>query len=142
MRGDLPKREPDTLARWERDRLYMQLREKAKGRPTFVLHDGPPYANGSIHLGHAVNKILKDTINKYQLLQGRKVRYVAGWDCHGLPIELKVLQTLKPEERKQLTPLSLRHKAKEYALKAVEVQLQSFKRYGVWGDWDHPYLWC
>ncbi|MCY7324119.1 MAG: isoleucine--tRNA ligase, partial [Phormidesmis sp. CAN_BIN36] len=86
------------------------------------------------------NKILKDTINKYQLLQGRKVRYVAGWDCHGLPIELKVLQTLKPEERKQLTPLSLRHAAKEYALKAVETQLQSFKRYGVWGDWDHPYL--
>ncbi|WP_390883516.1 isoleucine--tRNA ligase [Kovacikia minuta] len=105
-----------------------------------MLHDGPPYANGSLHMGHAMNKILKDVINKYHLLKGRKVRYVPGWDCHGLPIELKVLQAMKPEERKQLTPLTLRQKAKEFALKTVDEQRESFKRYGVWGDWEHPYL--
>jgi isoleucyl-tRNA synthetase len=91
-------------------------------------------------MGHALNKILKDIINKYQLLQGRKVRYVPGWDCHGLPIELKVLQNMKSEERQNLTPLTLRHKARDFALKAVDEQRQSFKRYGVWGDWEHPYL--
>ena len=139
MRANAVKREPELQKFWAEQQIYEQLSQNNPG-DLFILHDGPPYANGALHIGHALNKILKDTINKYQLLQGRKVRYVAGWDCHGLPIELKVLQTLKPEERKQLTPLSLRHKAKEYALKAVEVQLQSFKRYGVWGDWDHPYL--
>ena len=139
MRANAVKREPELQKFWAEQQIYEQLSQNNPG-DLFILHDGPPYANGALHIGHALNKILKDTINKYQLLQGRKVRYVAGWDCHGLPIELKVLQTLKPEERKQLTPLSLRHKAKEYALKAVEAQLQSFKRYGVWGDWEHPYL--
>ncbi|NER31491.1 MAG: isoleucine--tRNA ligase, partial [Symploca sp. SIO1C4] len=100
----------------------------------------PPYANGSLHMGHALNKILKDIINKYQLLQGRKVRYVPGWDCHGLPIELKVLQNMKSKERQQLTPLKLRHKARDFALKAKEEQSLGFQRYGVWGDWEHPYL--
>jgi len=109
-------------------------------RDLFILHDGPPYANGSLHIGHALNKILKDFINRYQLLQGRKVRYVPGWDCHGLPIELKVLQNLKPAERQNLAPLQLRQKAKEFVLKTVEEQRESFKRYGVWGDWEHPYL--
>ena len=139
MRANAVKREPELQKFWAEQQIYEHLSQNNPG-DLFILHDGPPYANGALHIGHALNKILKDTINKYQLLQGRKVRYVAGWDCHGLPIELKVLQTLKPEERKQLTPISLRHKAKEYALKAVEMQLQSFKRYGVWGDWDHPYL--
>ena len=99
-----------------------------------------PYANGALHIGHALNKILKDIINKYQLLKGRKVRYVPGWDCHGLPIELKVLQNMKQQERQQLTLLNLRRKAKEFALKAVDEQRKGFKRYGVWGDWDNPYL--
>ena len=87
MRGDLPKREPDTLARWEAQDLYAQLRANAKGRPLFVLHDGPPYANGAIHLGHAVNKILKDIIVKSRYLAGFDAPYIPGWDCHGLPIE-------------------------------------------------------
>ncbi|PSB19724.1 isoleucine--tRNA ligase [Phormidesmis priestleyi ULC007] len=139
MRANAVKREPELQKFWAEQQIYEQLSQNNPG-DLFILHDGPPYANGALHIGHALNKILKDTINKYQLLQGRKVRFVAGWDCHGLPIELKVLQTLKPEERRQLTPLSLRHKAKDYALKAVEEQLQSFKRYGVWGDWKHPYL--
>jgi isoleucyl-tRNA synthetase len=139
MRANASKREPELQAFWEAEQLYQQLSQENPGE-LFVLHDGPPYANGSLHMGHALNKVLKDIINKYHLLRGRKVRYVPGWDCHGLPIELKVLQTLKSEERKALTPLKLRQKAKEFALKTVDEQRQAFKRYGVWGDWEHPYL--
>jgi len=139
MRANAVKREPELQTFWAEQQIYQHLSQNNPG-DLFVLHDGPPYANGSLHIGHALNKILKDTINKYHLLKGRKVRYVPGWDCHGLPIELKVLQTMKPEERKQLTPLKLRQKAKEFALKTVDEQRESFKRYGVWGDWDHPYL--
>ena len=100
----------------------------------------PPYANGALHMGHALNKVLKDIINKYKLLQGHKTEYIPGWDCHGLPIELKVLQKIKSKERKELTPLKLRQKAKEFAIAAQQEQCASFKRYGVWGDWEHPYL--
>lgn len=139
MRANATKREPELQKFWTENQIYQHLSQNNPGE-LFVLHDGPPYANGAAHLGHALNKILKDIINKYQLLQGRKVRYVPGWDCHGLPIELKVLQTLKPEERKELTPLKLRQKAKDFALSAVNDQRESFKRYGVWGDWEHPYL--
>jgi isoleucyl-tRNA synthetase len=139
MRANAVKREPELQTFWDEQQLYEQLSQENPGE-LFVLHDGPPYANGSLHMGHALNKVLKDVINKYQLLRGRKVRYVPGWDCHGLPIELKVLQTLKSEERKALTPLKLRQKAKEFALKTVDQQRQSFKSYGVWGDWEHPYL--
>ncbi|NDJ16959.1 isoleucine--tRNA ligase [Myxacorys almedinensis] len=139
MRANAVKREPELQKFWAEQEIYEKLSQNNPG-DLFILHDGPPYANGALHIGHALNKILKDTINKYNLLQGRKVRYVAGWDCHGLPIELKVLQALKPDERRQLTPLTLRQKAKDFALAAVEQQLQSFKRYGVWGDWQHPYL--
>jgi isoleucyl-tRNA synthetase len=114
------------------------LRALAEANPgeVFVLHDGPPYANGDLHIGHALNKILKDIINKYQLLQGRKVRYVPGWDCHGLPIELKVLQAMDAEARANLTPIKLRKKARAFALKTIDRQRAGFKRYGVWGDWD------
>jgi isoleucyl-tRNA synthetase len=105
-----------------------------------VLHDGPPYANGDLHIGHALNKILKDFINRYQSLKGRRVRFVPGWDCHGLPIELKVLQGLTPEARDALTPIKLRYKAKAFALKAVDAQREQFRRYGVWADWEAPYL--
>ncbi|HEY9885434.1 MAG TPA: isoleucine--tRNA ligase [Thermosynechococcaceae cyanobacterium] len=139
MRANAVKREPELQAFWDEQQLYQRLSQENPGE-LFVLHDGPPYANGSLHMGHALNKVLKDVINKYQLLRGRKVRYVPGWDCHGLPIELKVLQTLKSDERKALTPLKLRQKAKEFALKTVDQQRQSFKSYGVWGDWEHSYL--
>ncbi|HEY9635480.1 MAG TPA: isoleucine--tRNA ligase [Coleofasciculaceae cyanobacterium] len=139
MRANAIKREPELQKFWEENQIYENLSQNNPGE-IFILHDGPPYANGSLHLGHALNKILKDIINKYQLIKGRKVRYVPGWDCHGLPIELKVLQNMKSEERQQLTPLKLRHKARNFALKAVDEQRQGFKRYGVWGDWEHPYL--
>ncbi len=139
MRANAIKREPEVQKFWEENQIYENLSQNNPGE-IFILHDGPPYANGSLHLGHALNKILKDIINKYQLLRGRKVRYVPGWDCHGLPIELKVLQNMKSEERQQLTPLKLRHQARNFALKAVDEQRQGFERYGVWGDWEHPYL--
>jgi isoleucyl-tRNA synthetase len=139
MRANAVKREPELQQFWADHQIYEQLSQTNPGAP-FTLHDGPPYANGALHIGHALNKTLKDIVNKFQLLQGRKVRYVPGWDCHGLPIELKVLQAMKPEERRSLTPIDLRHRAKAWALEQVEQQRNSFKRYGVWGDWDHPYL--
>lgn len=139
MRANAVKREPELQQFWAENQIYEHLSRHNPGE-IFVLHDGPPYANGTLHMGHALNKILKDIINKYQLLRGRKVRYVPGWDCHGLPIELKVLQAMTGTERQQSTPLSLRQRAKTYALEQVELQRQGFKRYGIWGDWDHPYL--
>jgi isoleucyl-tRNA synthetase len=139
MRANAIKREPEIQKFWEENKIYDRLFENNPGE-LFILHDGPPYANGSLHIGHALNKILKDIINRYQILKGRKVRYVPGWDCHGLPIELKVLQNMKSAERQNLTPLQLRQKAEEFALATVDNQRQNFKRYGIWGDWDNPYL--
>ena len=139
MRANAVKREPEIQQFWAEQEIYQRLSQNNPGE-LFILHDGPPYANGALHIGHALNKILKDIINRYQILQGRKVRYVPGWDCHGLPIELKVLQNMKAGEREQLTPLTLRHKARDFALQTVEQQKASFKRYGVWGDWENPYL--
>ena len=139
MRANAVKREPELQAYWQEKKLYENLAQNNPGEP-FILHDGPPYANGDLHMGHALNKILKDIVNKYQILQGRKVRYVPGWDCHGLPIELKVLQKMKSSERRDLTPIKLRQRAKGFALETVEKQSAGFQRYGVWGDWDHPYL--
>ncbi|MBD2511227.1 isoleucine--tRNA ligase [Nostoc muscorum FACHB-395] len=139
MRANAIKREPEIQKFWEENKIYDRLFENNPGE-LFILHDGPPYANGSLHIGHALNKILKDIINRYQMLRGRKVRYVPGWDCHGLPIELKVLQNMKSAERQNLTPLQLRQKAKEFALATVDNQRQNFQRYGIWGDWDNPYL--
>ncbi|MBN3909229.1 MAG: isoleucine--tRNA ligase [Nostoc sp. NMS1] len=139
MRANAIKREPEIQKFWEENKIYDRLFENNPGE-LFILHDGPPYANGLLHIGHALNKILKDIINRYQLLQGRKVRYVPGWDCHGLPIELKVLQNMKSAERQSLTPLQLRQKAQEFALATVDNQRQNFQRYGIWGDWDNPYL--
>ncbi len=139
MRANAIKREPELQKFWADNQIYNHLSQNNPGQ-LFVLHDGPPYANGSLHIGHALNKILKDIINRFQMLQGRKVRYVPGWDCHGLPIELKVIQGMKQSDRASLTPLGLRHKARDFALKAVEEQRQSFKRYGIWGDWENPYL--
>ncbi|MEI1373157.1 isoleucine--tRNA ligase [Nostoc sp. UHCC 0926] len=139
MRANAIKREPEIQKFWEENKIYDRLSKNNPGE-LFILHDGPPYANGLLHIGHALNKILKDIINRYQLLKGRKVRYVPGWDCHGLPIELKVLQNMKSAERQNLTPLQLRLKAKEFALTTIDNQCQNFKRYGIWGDWDNPYL--
>lgn len=139
MRANSVKREPELQQFWSEKAIYEHLSQENPGE-IFVLHDGPPYANGPIHMGTTLNKILKDIINKYKLLRGYKVRYVPGWDCHGLPIELKVLQTLKSEERKNITPLQLRQKARDFALEAMEVQRKQFKRCGVWGEWDNPYL--
>ncbi len=139
MRANAVKREPELQQFWAENQIYEQLSQNNPKDP-FILHDGPPYANGSLHMGHALNKILKDIINKYKLLQGHKTDYIPGWDCHGLPIELKVLQKMKSKERQGLTPLKLRQKAQEFALEAKQEQCEGFKRYGIWGDWEHPYL--
>lgn len=139
QRANSLKLEPELQKWWKEQQIYEKTIEKNTGS-TFVLHDGPPYANGNLHIGHALNKILKDIINKYQVLKGKKVKYVPGWDCHGLPIELKVLQTMKTKEREGLTPLTLRKKAADFAMEAVNSQREAFKRYGVWGDWDKPYM--
>ena len=139
MRANAVQREPELQKFWAENQIYEQLSQN-NIKDSFILHDGPPYANGSLHMGHALNKVLKDIINKYKLLQGHKTEYIPGWDCHGLPIELKVLQKIKSKERKELTPLKLRQKAKEFALQAQQEQCASFKRYGIWGDWTHPYL--
>jgi len=139
MRANAVQREPELQKFWAEKQIYENLSQNNLG-DRFILHDGPPYANGVLHMGHALNKTLKDIINKYKLLRGYKVRYVPGWDCHGLPIELKVLQSLKSNEREGLTPLKLRRRAKDFAIKTQQEQAIGFKRYGVWGDWEHPYL--
>jgi isoleucyl-tRNA synthetase len=139
MRANARVREPELQAFWSEQRIYERLCRDNPGEP-FTLHDGPPYANGALHVGHALNKILKDIINKHALLQGRRARFVPGWDCHGLPIELKVLQGLSSGERAALTPVTLRQKAHAYALEQVELQKGGFRRWGIWADWDQPYL--
>ncbi len=138
MRGDLPKREPEALARWEAQGLYAQVREHARGRPLFVLHDGPPYANGAIHIGHAVNKILKDLVVKSKLMAGFDAPYVPGWDCHGLPIELQVEKKFGKVGQK-IDAAEFRKRCREYAGQQIDLQRADFKRLGVLGDWDNPY---
>lgn len=139
MRGNLANREPNMLKHWEEIDLYQKIREVSKDRETFVLHDGPPYANGDIHIGHAVNKILKDVIIKSQTLNGYNARYIPGWDCHGLPIELMVEKKVGKAGVK-VDAKTFRQKCREYALKQVDGQREDFKRLGVLGDWDNPYL--
>ena len=139
MRANAKQREPEIQHFWAQQQLYERLSQDPE-RERFTLHDGPPYANGALHVGHALNKILKDIINKYALLQGKRARFIPGWDCHGLPIELKVLQALGSNERQALTPISLRQKAHAYALEQVEGQKKGFRRWGIWADWDQPYL--
>ena len=139
MRANAVVREPEIQQFWKDNNIDMKLGQSNKG-DLFTLHDGPPYANGSLHMGHALNKILKDIINKYKTLKGYKVHFVPGWDCHGLPIELKVLQNMKSGERKSLNTIGLRNKASEYANIQINNQKNGFKRWGIWGDWDNPYL--
>ncbi len=139
MKGNLAQREPQRLKRWEEMDLYARQRKAAKGRPKFILHDGPPYANGEIHIGHAVNKVLKDIIVKSRGLDGFDAPYVPGWDCHGLPIELQVEKKAgKPGQK--ITAAEFRRACRIYAGKQVEKQRTDFKRLGITGDWENPYL--
>ncbi len=139
MRGNLAQREPKMLKRWQEMDLYQKIREVSKGRKSFILHDGPPYANGDIHIGHAVNKILKDMIIKSRTLAGFDAPYVPGWDCHGLPIEHKV-ETKFGKAGSKLSHKEFRQKCRDYARKQVDGQMKDFIRLGVLGDWENPYL--
>src|SRR5262245_34794119 len=140
MRANLPQREPEILARWNGTRVYQRLLEVNAGRPRFLLHDGPPYANGHIHLGTALNKILKDIIVKHRAITGRLAPYVPGWDCHGLPIELEVERKLGRAKKEALTKSEVRAQCRAYADRFVAIQSEEFARLGVLGDWQHPYL--
>ncbi len=141
MRAELPKREPTLLARWEELNLYDRLREAAKGRAKFVLHDGPPYANGNLHIGHALNKILKDIINRSQQMLGKDAVYVPGWDCHGLPIEWKIEERYRAagKNKDEVPILDFRRECREFAAHWIKVQKTEFRRLGVEGDWENPY---
>src|ERR1700730_1966961 len=141
MRGGLPTLEPKLVQRWQQMRLYEKLREASQGREKFVLHDGPPYANGEIHLGHALNKILKDVINRAQQMLGKDAPYVPGWDCHGLPIEWIVEEKYRAKNQsKDSVPIAqFRQECRDFAAYWVEEQKQQFQRLGVIGDWDNTY---
>jgi isoleucyl-tRNA synthetase len=145
MKANLPKLEPDMLARWDEMDIYARIREASAKRPLWILHDGPPYANGNIHMGTALNKILKDFVVKSRSMLGNNAVYVPGWDCHGLPIEHQVdkelgLDTADIDVRRAMDPLEKIRRCREYARKFIDIQREEFKRLGVFGDWDHPYL--
>jgi len=140
MKADLARREPDVQKFWEDQNIYAKLREVARGRPTFILHDGPPYANGTIHLGHAINKVLKDVVVKSRSLDGYDAPYVPGWDCHGLPIEHQIEKARGTKAVKAMEPRDFRQACREFAMSQVETQRVDFKRLGVMGDWDRPYM--
>jgi len=139
MRGNLPQKEPEILEKWSKMDLYQAVQEKTKGRPKFILHDGPPYANGDIHMGHTLNKVLKDMIVKFHSMAGYDVPYVPGWDTHGLPIEQQAIKTLGLNRHAQ-DPVEFRKCCRDYALKYIDIQREQFKRLGVRGDWEHPYV--
>lgn len=138
MRGNLPNKEPKYQEEWEKEKLYEKVQKRTKGRPLFVLHDGPPYANGDIHMGHALNKILKDFIVKYKSMAGYHAPYVPGWDTHGLPIEQALAK--KKVNRKKMSVAEFRQKCAEYAWKQIDNQRTQFKQLGVRGDWENPYI--
>ncbi|MDF2940312.1 MAG: isoleucine-tRNA ligase [Gammaproteobacteria bacterium] len=139
MKANLAQREPEFLKKWQETGLYQKIRQACKGKPKFILHDGPPYANGDIHVGHALNKILKDMVVKFKTLSGYDSPYVPGWDCHGLPIELQVEKEIgKPGQKVDAN--TFRKKCREYAKKQIDKQRQDFIRLGVFGEWEHPYL--
>jgi isoleucyl-tRNA synthetase len=139
MKANLNQREPEMLAKWEQNGLYAKLEEGGKDKPLYVLHDGPPYANGHIHIGHALNKTLKDILLKVKRMEGFHAPYVPGWDCHGLPIELQVEKNLG-SKKNQMSKLEMRRECRSYAAKFVEIQKEEFKRLGILGDWENPYL--
>src|SRR5258707_1366142 len=138
MKANLPQNEPKVLARWEEMRIYQQIRQAHEGDPVYILHDGPPYANGPIHLGHALNKCLKDFIVKTKTMAGFDSPYVPGWDCHGLPIEIKVDQQLGGKKL-QMKATDVRLECRKYAEKFLDLQREQFKRIGVFGRFDNPY---
>jgi len=142
MKAGLAQKEPAILAKWADEDLYGTLRETRAGKPRFILHDGPPYANGDIHMGHAMNKVLKDIIVRSQSLLGKDAPYVPGWDCHGLPIEWKVEEAYRAKKlnKDEVDPVQFRAECRAYAEKWVAVQREQFKRLGIQGDWDDPYL--
>ena len=140
MRAALAQREPERLRRWQQDRVYEQMLKKNEGHGKFILHDGPPYANGPIHIGHAMNKISKDIIERYQAMQGLETPYVPGWDCHGQPIEHKVEEMLGTEKFNATPTDEIRELCRKFAVENIDLQREGFKRLGVLGDWDHPYL--
>src|ERR1700676_3144680 len=135
MKANLTAHEPELLKMWEETRLYEQIQKSREDRQLFVLHDGPPFANGDVHMGTALNKILKDLVVKSQTMLGKRAPYVPGWDCHGLPIEYKVVK-----ESRELSPLEVRKKSEAFARKYIDIQRAQFKRLGVLGDWENPYL--
>jgi len=139
MKADLPRREPDILKRWSETGLYESIRKKRKGKDKFVLHDGPPYANGTIHMGHALNKILKDIVIKYKTMRGFDSPYIPGWDCHGLPVEHQLFKELKLTKY-DIDQVKFRKLAYDYAMKYVAIQREDFKRLGILGEWAKPYL--
>ena len=139
MRANLPQNEPKQVEKWEREQIYIQMLEANGGKQRFILHDGPPYANGNIHIGHALNKILKDIIVKYKAMSGHVAPYVPGWDCHGLPIELQVEKNVGRAKKLQMSKVQIRRLCKEYAEKYISIQREEFKRLGVLGDWGRPY---
>jgi len=139
MKAQLPKREPEWISQWEKEDLYGQIRKARKGSKQFILHDGPPYANGNIHIGHAMNKILKDVIIRFKTMQGFDAPYVPGWDCHGMPIEHQLFKELKLK-KDQIEQTEFREKARDYAAKYVAIQRDQFKRLGILGEWGNPYL--
>ena len=135
MKANLAAHEPEMLQAWEETRLYEQIQKARLDRELFVLHDGPPFANGDVHMGTALNKILKDFVVKSQTMLGKRAPFVPGWDCHGLPIEYKVVK-----ESRGLSPLEIRKKSEAFARKFIDIQREQFKRLGVFGDWENPYL--
>ena len=139
MKANLPQREPEMLAQWEAGQLYQKIQAARRDAPAFILHDGPPFANGDVHIGTALNKILKDVIVKYKTMQGFRAPYVPGWDCHGQPIEFKVKKELGDKAR-TISQAELRKHCRTYAEKYIDIQRKQFKRCGVFGDWAHPYL--
>ena len=142
MRGNLPEKEPEMMKNWDSQDLFNKARKNAKGKPKWILHDGPPYANGNIHMGHALNKILKDVINKNWQMMGYDAPYVPGWDCHGLPIEWKIEEKYRAEgkDKDEVDPLVFREECRQFAREWVDIQAEQFKRLGVIGDWENPYL--
>src|SRR2546422_2695670 len=140
MKADLVVREPERLRKWQETRLYEKIQAARAGAEKFVLHDGPPFANGDVHIGNALNKILKDIIIKFHTLRGRHAPYVPGWDCHGLPIEFKVSQEMRKASETNADAAKIRLECEIYARKFIDIQRAQFKRLGVLGDWEHPYL--
>src|SRR5881396_2097320 len=140
MKADLVTREPERLKSWHQSRLYAKIQAARAGAEKFVLHDGPPFANGDVHIGNAGNKILKDFIVKYQSLRGKSAPYLPGWDCHGLPIEFKVTQEMRKAGKASTDAAAIRTACEAYARKYIDLQRAQFKRLGVLGDWENPYL--